>query len=155
MPLRRARHEPHDTHDVDPDDFGDFDTPPTDEVLQAEDTEPELQPVPVRLVNKVRVDQLPTEVGITKSFKPSTADPEQILPRNPRRATVNFWQVAGGSYRIARTQAEARRDDSSIIITSNAGPFRFHWVDECWSMQRESPGAATDRLVICTEDWAR
>jgi hypothetical protein len=151
MPLK-PRHT--DTHEVEPEDFAPFDTPPTDEVLQAEEPDTEIEPVPVRLVNKVRVDQLPTELGITKSFKPSTTEPEQALPRNPRRATVNFWQVSGGSFRVARTQGEALRDDSSIIISSNAGPFRFHWVDECWVMQREA-GAATDRLVICTEDWAR
>jgi hypothetical protein len=154
MPLRPRRHEVHDTHDVDPDDFVAFDTPPTDEVLQAEVPEPEVTPVPVRLVNKVRVDQLPTELGITKSFKPSTTVPEQVLPRNPRRATVNLWVASGGTYRVARSKAEAARDDSSIIIGGNSGPYRFHWVDECWAMQREA-GAATDRLVVCTEDWAR
>jgi hypothetical protein len=157
MPLRRpfAPHVPHDTHDVDPEDFAvPFDTPPTDEVLQSEEPEPEIQPVPVRLVNKVRVDQLPTELGITKSYKPSTTSPEKVLPRNPRRATVNLWVAGGGTFRVARTQAEAIRDDSSIIIGGNSGPFRFHWVDECWAMQREA-GAATDRLVVCTEDWAR
>lgn len=144
-----------DTHAVDPEDFLPFDTPDTDEVLQAEVAHPEVDPVPVRLVNKVRVDQLPTELGILRSIDVSSAAPEQLLPRNPRRATVNFWVGFGATaFRIARTRDEALRDDSSIIITTNSGPYRFHWVDECWAM-KTAAGAGTDRLSYATEDWAR
>jgi hypothetical protein len=154
MPLRRRAFDTsHDTHDVDPEDFTPFDTPGTDEVLQAEEPDLELAPVTVRLVNKVRVDQLPTELGMTKAIKPSASQAELIVPRNPRRATINLWSVAG-TYRVARTEAECKRDDSSIVIVASIGPFRFHWVDEVWVMQREA-GAATDRLVFVTEDWAR
>jgi hypothetical protein len=151
---RRARHEAHDTHDIDPDDFVPFDTPPTAEVLQSELPEPDVQPVPVRLVNKVRVDQLPTELGITRSVNISATAPEQILPANPRRATVNLWIGTGETVRVARTAAEALRDDSSIIVVGSSGPYRFHWTDACFAMKRAA-GAATDRLCICTEDWAR
>lgn len=155
MPLRRPHHQVRDTHDVDPEDFLPFDTPATDEVLQAEDTEPELQPVPVRLVNKVRVDQLPTRLGITKSINVSSTEPEQVLPRNPRRAAINLWVPAGDTgVRVARTRDEALRDDSSIVIVTNSGPYRFHWIDEVYAMKRGA-GASTDRFVICTEDWAR
>lgn len=155
MPLKRPPQPTvRDTHAVHPEDFLPFDTPPTDEVLQAEVSEPDIQPVPVRLVNKVRVDQLPTELGITKAINVSSSAPEQILPRNPRRATVNFWIGEGESVRVARTEMECERDDSSIIITDNSGPFRFHWVDECWAMKRAT-GLSTDRFCICTEDWAR
>jgi hypothetical protein len=156
MPLRRSQLENRssDTHDVDPEDFVPFDTPPNDEVLQAENPAPEIQPVPVRLLNKVRVDQLPTELGITRSINVSSSEPERLLPWNPRRATINLWIGTGETVRVARSQAEALRDDSSIIIVGSSGPYRFHWVDECWAMKRAA-GAATDRLCICTEDWAR
>jgi hypothetical protein len=154
MPLRHPRLEPTDTHDVDPEDFVPFDTPSSADVLQSEDSAPELQPVPVRLVNKVRVDQLPTELGITRSINVSATAPERLLPWNPRRATINLWIPVGATVRVARSEAEALRDDSSIIIVSSSGPYRFHWVDECWAMKRAA-GDANDRLSICTEDWAR
>lgn len=159
MPLRPDRRRQHptpdDSHEVDPADFGiTFDSPPTAEVLQADEPPADIQPIPVRLTNKVRVDQLPTELGITKSVEVSAADPEQLLPENPRRATINLWIGFGESVRVARTQAEARRDDSSIIILGNSGPYRFHWIDAVWAMKRAA-GANTDRLCICTEDWAR
>jgi hypothetical protein len=154
MPLRRPRPAPAptDTHAVEPEDFTPFDTPSTAVVLQAEEPYPEIAPVPVRLVNKVRVDQLPTELGITKTINVSSAAPEQLLPENKRRATINFWLVSGETVRVARTHDEALRDDSSIVIVANAGPFRFHWTDACWAMKRV--GAAS-LLSIATEDWAR
>jgi len=154
MPLR-----PFNTH-VRPDDEGnavpqDFDTPTTEAVLQVDGEAPEA--VPVRLTNKVRVDQLPTRLGQCFTFEGTVdlvAGPVKIVPENPRRASVTL-QVAGSTaYRIARTPDEARRNSSSFLISSNSGPYRFHWTDALYAM-KSAAGGATDTLSVLTEDWAR
>jgi len=155
MPLRRTpAPTTRDTHAVAPEDFVPFDTPSTAELLQVDDTAPEVQPVPVQLVNKVRVDQLPTEMGILKSINVSSTEPEQILPENKRRATVSLWVPIGETVRIGRTPDEARRDDSAVILTTNLGVYRAHWTDACYAMKRAA-GVDTDRLSVATEDYAR
>lgn len=155
MPLRRSpKPVTRNTHAVVPEDFLPFDTPPTDEVLQAEYPEPEIKAVDVRLVEAAQVDPRPTELGILRSIDVDSTEPEQILPENPRRAAVTFWIGAGETVRVARTAQEAQRDDSSIIIPAVGGPYRFGWVDACFAMKRAS-GASTDRFCFATEDWAR
>jgi hypothetical protein len=129
----------------------DFDTPPVAEVLQAETGQPD-EPIPVRLTNPVQVNQLPTRLASMFSVAFATAGPTQkVLNEDPRRAALRIT-VSGGTFAIGRTQAEAA-DASAYVITTNAGPYIFHFVDELWA--RRITGVAADRLSISVEQWAR
>jgi len=156
MPLRRTpTPTTRDTHAVAPEDFVPFDTPSTDEVLQAEPPyEPGITSLPVHLVDVAQVEQRPTEVGMTKSVEVSAIAPELLIPENKRRATVTFWVAVGETVRVAPTAQEATRDDSSLVFVAGMAPTPFHWSGPVYGMKRAA-GATTDRFVICTEDWAR
>lgn len=136
-----------------PDEGETFDTPSTAEVLQADDDE--IRSVPVHLTNSVRVDQLPSKLGMVQTIVgPGYAtNPVKLLPANPRRAAITF-AASALSWRWAPTENAVRRADSSYVILVNQGPHRFHFTGEVWLMEHAVPGA-TDALAICTEDWAR
>jgi hypothetical protein len=129
----------------------DFDTPDVDAVLQAAETGEPDRPVPVRLVNPVNVNQLPTRVGgmFSKQLAASPALAVKVLNADPRRAAVTI-SSSGEPVRIGRTQAEAN-DDNAFAVWVSSGPYRFHFTEELWA---RAHGNAV-RVSIVVEQWAR
>jgi hypothetical protein len=108
--------------------------------------------VPVRLTNKVRVEQLPTRMGAMMSVNVSATEPEMLLPRNPKRSTITLVAI-GIAFFIAWSKERCMRDESRFIVANTTGVvMKFHWTDELWVM-KTGAGAAGDRLSIATEDW--
>jgi hypothetical protein len=135
----------------------DFDTPDVSEVLQAETDTPGGEtgmpdaPIPVRLVNPVNVNQLPTRIGgmFSKQLAASPAKAVKLLSADPRRAAVTV-ACAADPVRIGRTQAEAD-DDNAFTCWVSQGPFRFHFTEELWVRAH----AAATRVSVVVEQWAR
>jgi len=137
---------------VDPaDDDENFDTPSVSEVLQAETGMPD-RPIPVRLVNPVNVNQLPTRLSamFSKAIAASPAPAMKVLNTDSRRAAVTVALGGANSFVIGRSQAEAN-DADAFVITGNSGPYKFHFTDELWV---RCTGAAS-RVSIAVEQWAR
>lgn len=133
------------------DDDEHFDTPSVEEVLQAETGMPD-RPIPVRLVNPVNVNQLPTRLSamFSKAVAASPAPAVKILNADPRRAAVTIALGGSNSFVIGRSQAEAADADAYAVI-GNSGPHKFHFTDELWV---RCTGAAS-RVSIAVEQWAR
>jgi hypothetical protein len=128
-----------------------FDTPSVETVLQGETGQPD-EPIPVRLTNPVNVNQLPTRLASLSSRAFADTNTVKVLNADPRRARLALSTGTVAVFAIGRTQAEAA-DPNAFLITSNQGPFAFHFTDELWA--RRIGGAATDRLSIAVEQWAR
>lgn len=129
----------------------DHDTPDVHELMQAETGQPD-EPIPVRLTNPVQVNQLPTRLARMFSRAVGTV-PEKVLNDDPRRASIRM--IASGAnvaFGLGRSQAECA-DDDCFRLALNSGPYVFHFTDEVWA--RRIGGAATDRLCITVEQWAR
>jgi hypothetical protein len=128
----------------------DFDTPPVEDVLQAETGAPD-DAIPVFLTNPVNVNQLPTTVGglFSRELAASPAVAVKVLNEDPRRAAVTV-SCSGIEIAIGRSQAEAD-DVSAFRVSTNQGPYKFHFTDELWV---RSTAAAT-RASFCVEQWAR
>lgn len=127
----------------------DFDTPDVATVLQAE-VGPD-DAVPVRLVNPVNVNQLPTKLGgmFSRLLAASPAGAVKVLNEDARRAAVTVTNP-GVVIAIGRSQAEAN-DDNAFRVDVQQGPYRFHFTDELWA---RSTGAAV-RISVVVENWAR
>lgn len=127
-----------------------FQTPRVEDVLQAETGLPD-EPIPVRLVNPVNVNQLPTSLAnmFSRSIAASPAKSVKILAADPRRAAVTI-PAAVVVVAIGRTQAEAD-DANAFQLEVNQGPYRFHFTEELWV--RSTAGAT--RISVAVEQWAR
>ena len=128
----------------------DYDTPTVDELQQAETGFPD-RPIPVRLVNPVNVNQLPTRLAsmFSKGLAASPAGAVKVLNEDVRRASITIPSV-GVVLAIGRSQAEAN-DVDAFRIEGNQGPYRFHFVEELWV---RSTGAVA-RVSVAVEQWAR
>jgi hypothetical protein len=133
------------------DDDDNFDTPSVEQVLQAETGMPD-RPIPVRLVNPVNVNQLPTRLSamFSKAIAASPAPAIKVLNADPRRAAVTIAIGGANSFVVGRSQAEAA-DADAFAVTTNQGPYKFHFTDELWV---RCTGAAS-RVSIAVEQWAR
>jgi hypothetical protein len=133
------------------DDDDNFDTPSVEQVLQAETGMPD-RPIPVRLVNPVNVNQLPTRLSamFSKAIAASPAPAIKVLNADPRRAAVTIALGGSNSFVIGRSQAEAA-DADAFVVVGNQGPYKFHFTDELWV---RCTGAAS-RVSIAVEQWAR
>lgn len=146
--------------------MSDFDTPSVDEVLQ---DETEMVAIPVRVVDPVRVDALPTVLKDPRSFLvpiPATGQNGivKILNRNPRRARVTIIvtnqdvMVSGGPGNLekfagglipAGVPIPLHWDSASELhargVTVNAAGTDVQWA------------AATDVAIVTVfeEFWAR
>jgi hypothetical protein len=126
----------------------------TDEEVLQGDYEAASVVVPVKLVNPVRVDQMPTDLGALKAIRLAAAaldvQPVRVLNEDPLRASVTIW-VNGGDVYLGSTQAGATLEAGGAIINPNLGPVRLHFRSELWA----SSVAAASTLSVAVEQWTR
>lgn len=149
-----------------------YNTPPTDEVLQA-DEEP-MMTVPVSVENIARVDEVPTILGAMKRvYLPAASRAVPVLGRDPRRKRMVLWPCNTFDTEvvyvcIAPTEAEANAFEGVILGSPGANGimrFEFTFMDGLWAR----PVAFTDTaginivanassddtiLYVVSEQWA-
>lgn len=154
MPLRRRAFDTsHDTHDVDPEDFGPFDTPETEDVLAEEEPEPiAIRPVPVSVEGSVRVEQPSDRSGGIYTVQvplESGGVPVKLLNADPRREAATIVPLDADIY------LGLERGD--VIDSPGAGrwpaavPLVYRLSDELWA----TAVTAATTVTVIVEQWAR
>jgi len=153
MPLRPHRFDTsQDTHDVDPEDFGSFDTPATEDVLGAEEEPYTIRPVPVCVEGTVRVEQPGGRAGGIYTVQvplESGGVPVKLLNADPRREAATIVPLDSDIF------IGLERGD--VIDSPGAGrwpaavPLVYRLTDELWAT---AVTAATTTTIV-VEQWAR
>lgn len=149
MPLRRPGF---DTHDVDPEDFGPFDTPDTENVLDAEEEPYTIRPVPVYVEGSVRIDQPGNRDGGLFTVQVplvSNGRAVKLLNGDARRETATIVALDSDLY--------LGREPGDVINTPGACrwpvgvPLVYRLSDELWASA--VTGATVVSVIV--EQWAR
>lgn len=151
-----------------------FNTPPENEILQEDETDPV---IPVHIAGVVRTDRLPGHIGSCRSVLLESAGlPIKVLEKNPRRKRAVFWQWHLGSAPasttvaalISSTYADALAFQGLLLFSVNAiVRYELEVTDEIWARGVNVAHSSGDLLPIAassqndiwlstlSEDWAQ
>jgi hypothetical protein len=150
-----------------------FDTPPEDDVFQEDETS---DIVPVSIDGVVRVDEMPTELGMLGNILlPTGGQPVKVLSANPRRKRIIAWIYYAGTApantligaMLGRSFAECSGFTGPVLWSMNAiTRYEFSFQSELWArgVNVENTLGVVDGIVVSTndvlinvvtEDWAR
>ena len=152
MPLRRQL-STIDTHDVDPEDFVDFDAPDTADVLDQAEPDPiAIRAVPVEVQGPVRVEQPGARTGAPFTVQASVESggvAVKVLNRDERRESATIVPLTADIY-FGLSAGDVVNTPGAAVWPAGV-PMVWRGTDELWAV---GVTAATT-ITVVPELWAR